>query len=56
MPETAMNEDSQLAAGEDQVRAARQLFAVQAIPVAKTVDEATDDHFRGGVLPTYPSH
>ena len=56
VPEAAVNKDGLLAADEDEVRAARQVAAVQAIAVAARVQPSADQQFDGGVFIFYRLH
>lgn len=56
MPETSVDEDHLLAAGEHQVRPPGQLRAVQAVAVAQAVNEPADQHFGAGSLALDAGH
>jgi hypothetical protein len=56
MPEAAVHEDHLAAGAEYEVRAPRQVSSVQAIPVAKSVNNTAHHHFNFGILPTDRLH
>lgn len=56
VPEAAVDEDHRASRSEDQVRLARQVLAVQPVPVAQAVDQTADDHLGLHALTLDASH
>lgn len=56
MPEAAVDENDFLVPWQDQIGLSGQVFPVQAKPVAHSVNERPDDHFRLGVFAPDAGH
>ena len=56
VPETAVNHDYGAAAGKHEIWFSGQVFCVQAVAVAETVEKAADNHFGRGVLGSNAAH
>jgi hypothetical protein len=50
MPEAPMDEDDLLTAAEHEVRLAREIAAMQPVPVAHSVRDSSDSQLRRGIL------
>lgn len=56
MPETAVDEDRLLAAGEHQIGPSGELGAVQAVAIAHAMDQPPHGHFGARPLALDPGH
>ena len=56
MPKTAVNEDNGSVAGQNHIRLAWKLLPVQPKAVAESMQQRTDDDFRGGIASLDTAH
>lgn len=56
MPETAVDQNNFLKPGEDQIGFTRKVFPVKSKPITHCMRQASNDHFRFGVLAMNPGH